>query len=198
MLEQKCSWCLSDPLYEKYHDEEWGVAVHDDQKLFEMLILEGAQAGLSWFTILKRREGYRKAFFNFDVKKIDRYNKEDKAEEKKILVEKLMQNENIIRNRLKIESVFINAEKFIQVQKEYGSFANYIWGYTDGKIIKNNPKDMKDAVASSELSDAISKDLKRRGFKFVGSTIMYAYLQAVGVVDDHFEYCWRRENKKEK
>ena len=188
---KRCFWCGDDPLYCDYHDNEWGVPVKDDTKLFEMLLLEGAQAGLSWYTILKKRDGYRKAFFGFDVQKLDRLNLAENQTEKDILVEKLMLDTAIVRNKLKILSVFTNAEKFLEIQKEYGSFSDYLWSYTDGKVIKNNIKDKKDILATSDLSDILSTDLKKRGFKFVGSTIIHAYLQAVGVADDHFDECFK-------
>lgn len=178
---ERCEWCLGNDLYEKYHDEEWGVPVHDDKILFEFLILEGAQAGLSWITVLKKRENYRKAFDNFDYKKIANYN-ENK-------VKKLMQNEGIIRNKLKINSAIKNAKAFIKIQKDFGSFNNYIWKFTNNKIIKNSWKSLNEIPAKTQLSDQISKDLKNRGFNFVGSTIVYAYLQAIGVVNDHIISC---------
>lgn len=178
----RCPWAkVTNPEYLKYHDEEWGKPQHDDIHLFEMLILEGAQAGLSWETILKRRENYRKAFNGFDPKKVALITPEK--------IEKLMLNEGIIRNRLKIESTVINAKAFLNVQKEFGSFDKYLWGWVNFKPIINNPTDMKGVPAKTSLSDQISKDLKKRGFKFVGSTIIYAYLQAVGVIDDHLVEC---------
>lgn len=180
----RCKWCLSDPIYIKYHDEEWGVPVHDDKKLFEFLVLEGAQAGLSWLTILKRRQGYKQAFHNFDVQKVARMTKGD--------VEKLMNNEKIIRNRAKIEATIGNAKKFIEVQKEFGSFDTYSWGFVKGKPIVNRRRTHAGIPATSKESDAFSKDLKERGFKFVGSIIMYAHMQAVGMVNDHIEKCFRR------
>lgn len=179
---KRCKWAEKEVFHE-YHDKEWGVPVHDDRLLFEMLILEGAQAGLSWETILKRRDGYRKAYKNFDVVKVSRFTDRYK--------EKLRLNEAIIRNRLKIEASVINAQKFIEVQKEFGSFDKYIWSFTDGKVIKNKFKFLRDLPATTELSDRVSKDLKKRGFKFVGSTIIYAYLQAIGVVNDHEVGCFR-------
>lgn len=182
---KRCAWCEKDDLYRKYHDEEWGVPVYDDQKLFEFLILESFQAGLSWYTILKKRENFRKAFDQFDYKKIAQYN-EDKIQE-------LLQNEGIIRYRLKIESAITNAIAFMKVQEEFGSFSNYIWKFTGGKPINNNPKTMQDIPATTPLSDAISKDLKKRGFKFVGSTTVYAHMQATGMVNDHVEDCWKRK-----
>lgn len=182
----RCGWVnLGEPLYVEYHDKEWGVPVHDDRLLFEFLILEGAQAGLSWLTILKRREGYRKAFANFDVKKVAKYDEEK--------IEELMQNEGIIRNRLKIESTVKNAKCFIEIQKEFGSFDEYVWGFVGGKPRKNNWKSMKEVPAATEEAKALSKDLLKRGFKFVGPTIMYAFMQAVGMVDDHTCDCFRKK-----
>ncbi len=177
----RCDWCLSDPIYIKYHDAEWGVPAHNDRKHFEFLILEGAQAGLSWLTILKRREGYKKAFANFDPKKVAAFTARDVA--------RLMKDIGIIRNRLKIESAINNAELFLKIQKEFGSFDKYLWGFTKGKSVIGKRKTIKDIPATSPLSDAISQDLKSRGFKFVGSTIVYAHLQAVGVVNDHLVSC---------
>lgn len=178
----RCPWCLSDPIYIKYHDEEWGRPVHDDRTLFEFLILEGAQAGLSWITILKRRAGYKKAFKNFDVKKVSIINRSE--------INRLLKNEEIIRNKLKIESTISNAKAFLQIQKEFGSFDKYIWSFTKGKRITNHPKKLKDLKSKSLLSDKISIDLKKRGFRFVGSTIIYAYLQAIGIIDDHLDSCF--------
>ena len=169
---------------EKYHDEEWGIPVKDDKKLFEFLVLEGAQAGLSWSTILKRRENYGKAFDNFDAKKISMY-----SEEK---INDLLKNEGIIRNRLKILSVVNNAKKFLELQKEFGSFSNYLWRFTNEKQIKNNFKNMGDIPSKTNISDAISKDLKSRGFSFVGTTIIYAFMQAVGIVNDHVSDCFKK------
>ena len=180
---KRCTWCEGLGIYEDYHDEEWGVPVHDDQKLFEMLILEGAQAGLSWITILKKRENYRKAFNNFDYKKIARYT------DKKI--EKLLQDPGIVRNKLKVNGTRTNAKLFMEVQKEFGSFDKYIWQFVGGKPIKNKFKKMKDVPATTPESDAMSKDLKKRGFKFVGSTICYAFMQACGMVNDHTTDCFR-------
>ncbi len=185
----RCSWANPDnPLYVKYHDEEWGRPVFDDRHLFEMLILEGAQAGLSWETVLKKRERYREVFDHFDVKKVSHYD-EDKVRE-------LLQDSGIIRNRLKIESAILNAKAFIEIQKEFGSFSKYLWGFVQGRPIVNNPKTVNDLPSRSDLSDKISKDLKKRGFKFVGTTIIYAYLQAVGIVQDHFVDCQSRLAKK--
>lgn len=166
-----------------YHDKEWGVPVHDDRLLFEFLILEGAQAGLSWTTILKKRENYRKAFYNFDVKKIIRFVPRN--------FDKLMSDPGIIRNRLKINASMINARAFLEVQKEYGSFNNYIWQFTGGKPIRNRWKKLTDIPSTTKESDAMSKDLKKRGFKFTGSTICYAFMQAVGLVNDHETDCFR-------
>lgn len=187
---ERCGWCISDPLYIKYHDEEWGVPVHDDKKHFEFLILEGAQAGLSWLTILKRREGYRKAFCNFDVNKVARLKQKD--------IEKLIKNEQIIRNRLKIESTVSNAKAFLAVQEEFGSFDQYCWSFVEGKPMINKRRSLKDIPPTSKQSDAWSKDLKQRGFKFVGSTIIYAHMQAVGMVNDHLVSCFRYKNKRSK
>ncbi|MFP5440026.1 MAG: DNA-3-methyladenine glycosylase I [Gammaproteobacteria bacterium] len=179
----RCPWCGTDPLYVAYHDREWGVPVHDDRTWFEFLVLEGAQAGLSWITILKKRENYRKAFDNFDVQKVARYTP--------ARIEKLLQDPGIVRNRLKVESTVSNAKAFIAVQKEFGSFDAYMWQWTGGKPVINRPRSLKDVPASTELSDRISKDMKKRGFRFVGSTIIYAHLQATGVVNDHLVSCHR-------
>ena len=186
---KRCTWCegLFDD-YVRYHDEEWGVPVHDDHKHFEFLILEGAQAGLSWSTILKRREGYRKAFADF--------NPEVVAEYDELKYESLLQDSSIIRNRLKIKSAINNARRFLEVQKEFGSFDNYIWKFTDGKPLINAWEKMSDIPASTELSDKVSKDLKKRGFNFVGSTIIYAHLQATGIVNDHEVSCFRYKELK--
>lgn len=180
----RCAWCGNDVLYQKYHDEEWGRAVTDDEIMFEFLILESFQAGLSWITILRKRENFRKAFDNFDYKKIAEYNEEK--------IEALMQDSGIIRNRLKIKASISNAQKFLELQKEFGSFYNYISKFTGGKRIVNQWKDHREAPATTELSDAISKDLKKKGFKFLGSTVVYAHLQATGVVDDHISECWKK------
>lgn len=179
----RCSWCGEDPLYVKYHDEEWGVPVYEDDKLFEFLILETFQAGLSWITILKKRENFRKAFDNFDYKKISNYD-ESKLEE-------LMNNSGIIRNKLKIKATVSNAQAFMSIQKEFNSFSDYIWKYINGKPIINTWNSLKDIPAKTELSDLISKDLKKRGFKFVGSTVIYAHMQATGMVNDHIKSCFR-------
>lgn len=181
---KRCGWVPeNNPKYQKYHDEEWGVPVHEEQKLFEMLILEGAQAGLSWETVLKKRDGYKKAFNNFDIKKCAKMSDEE--------LEALIQNPEIIRNRLKIFSVRKNAVAFLEIQKEFGSFDNYIWSYVQGKPIINNLSSISQIPAKTELSDKISKDLKKRGMSFVGSTIIYAYMQAVGIVNDHTTDCFR-------
>ncbi|MGZ3772691.1 MAG: DNA-3-methyladenine glycosylase I [Pseudobdellovibrionaceae bacterium] len=179
----RCDWCLSDPIYIKYHDEEWGIPVHDDKKLFEFLILEGAQAGLSWLTILKRRAGYKKAFANFNAEKVARFTQRD--------VERLLKFEGIIRNRAKIESAITNAQAFLDIQEEFGSFDEYSWRFVGGKTIVNKRRSLKDIPSTSKESDAFSKDLKQRGFKFVGSTIIYAHMQAVGMVNDHLVSCFR-------
>lgn len=184
-IKTRCAWCEKDDLYRKYHDEEWGIPVYDDSTLFEFLILETFQAGLSWYTILKKRENFREAFDHFNYKKMALYT-EDKIQE-------LLQNEGIIRYRLKIESAISNAIAFMKVQEEFGSFSKYIWQFTDGKPIDNKPTTLKDIPATSPLSDAISKDLKKRGFKFVGSTTIYAHMQATGMVNDHVESCWTRK-----
>ena len=179
----RCAWATSDPLYQKYHDHEWGVPVHDDRKLFEMLTLEGAQAGLSWITILKKRENYRRALNSFDVKKIARYNAKKMNE--------LLKNEGIVRNRLKLESTITNARAFLEVQKDFGSFNKYIWQFVGNSPITNNPRQQKDVLPTTSESDAMSKDLKKRGFRFVGSTICYAFMQATGMVNDHLAGCFR-------
>jgi DNA-3-methyladenine glycosylase I len=183
-LKKRCHWCGTDPLYVKYHDEEWGKPVFDDKVLFEFLILEGAQAGLSWITILRRREGYRKAFLDFDVQKVAQLTEAD--------VERLLQFEGIIRHRLKIESAIKNAKLFMGVQKEFGSFANYIWGFMPDKKPMINHFKKGEFVTRTEISDAIAKDMKKRGFKFFGTTICYAFMQAVGMVNDHVMDCVAR------
>lgn len=184
---QRCGWAKND-LAINYHDAEWGVPQHDDQKLFESLILEGAQAGLSWDTILRKRENYRAAFDTFDAKKIAAYDEKKCAE--------LLLNEGIIRNRLKIASAIQNAKAFLEIQKEFGSFDFYIWNFVGGKPIVNKWKNLREVPARTETSDAISKDLKRRGFNFVGSTIMYAFMQACGLVNDHLTHCFRYNELK--
>ena len=183
MKNQRCDWCGNDPLYVEYHDNEWGVPVFDDAKLFEFLILETFQAGLSWITVLKKRENFRVAFDGFNYKKIATYN-EAKFNE-------LLQNKGIIRNKLKIKATISNAVAFMEVQKEFGSFSNYIWKFTNEKPIVKNWKEMKELPSNTELSDIISKDLKKRGFKFVGSTVIYAHMQATGMVNDHVKDCFR-------
>lgn len=180
----RCAWCEKDDLYRDYHDNEWGKPVYDDQLLFEFLILETFQAGLSWYTILAKRNNFRKAFAQFDYKKVAQY---DEAK-----IQELMLDAGIIRNQLKIRAAVSNAIVFMEVQKEFGSFSNYIWKFTDGKPIDNRPKTLKEVPASTPLSDAISKDLKKRGFKFVGTTVVYAHMQATGMVNDHAMDCWTR------
>lgn len=182
-MQTRCGWVTSDPLYLSYHDAEWGVPEYDDRKLFELLILEGAQAGLSWLTILKKREHYRSAFAKFDAKKITTFTDCDVA--------KLLTNEGIVRNRLKIAATIQNARSFLVVQKEHGSFANYLWQFVDGKPKTNAWKTLKDVPAKTAESDVMSKDLSKRGFKFVGSTICYAFMQATGMVNDHLVDCFR-------
>jgi len=180
----RCGWCEKDDLYREYHDKEWGKPVYDDQQLFEFLILETFQAGLSWHMILKKRDNFRVAFADFDYKKVAHYD-EDK-------IQKLLMDVGIIRNKLKVRAAVANAIAFIEVQKEFGSFSNYIWKFTNGKPIDNSPKTLKEIQSSTPLSDAISKDLKKRGFKFAGTTVVYAHLQATGMVNDHLENCWTR------
>ena len=181
----RCGWCLSDPIYVKYHDEEWGTPVHDDKLLFEFLVLESFQAGLSWLTILKKRENFRKAFSNFDVKKVAKY------DEKKY--EALMQDAGIIRNQLKIRAAINNAQRFIEIQKEFGSFDKYVWSFVGEKPLRNKLKSLKEIQPKTKISDAMSADMGKRGFKFRGSTICYAFMQAVGMVDDHLDNCWRKK-----
>ena len=182
----RCKWAEGVGLnYIEYHDTEWGVPVHDDRTQFEFLILEGAQAGLSWSTILNKRDGYRKLFAEFDVEKVARFTKNR--------VEKLLLNPSIVRNRLKVESTVSNAKAFIAVQEEFSSFSDYIWGFVDGRTIRNKFKKDSDIPATSTESDALSKDLKKRGFRFVGSTIMYAHMQATGLVNDHVVACFRHK-----
>jgi DNA-3-methyladenine glycosylase I len=179
----RCGWCLKFDEYIQYHDEEWGVPVHDDQTHFEFLILEGAQAGLSWSTVLKKREGYREAFANFDPQKVARF-----TEAK---LEKILLDPKIVRNRLKVYSAVNNAKRFLEVQKEFGSFNSYIWGFVNNRPIVNNWKSLKEVPATTKESDALSKDLIKRGFKFVGSTVIYAHMQACGLVNDHLVDCFR-------
>lgn len=181
---KRCQWCTSgNDLYVDYHDNEWGVPVHDDIRHFEFLILEGAQAGLSWATVLNKRDAYRKAFLGFDPQKVARFNSRK--------IESLLANPGIIRNRLKVNSSVTNAKAFLAVQKEFGSFDDYIWRFVDGKPVQNRWKRMDQLPATSPISDALSKDLKKRGFKFVGSTIIYAHMQAIGMVNDHEVGCYR-------
>ncbi len=183
MIKSRCSWCGDDPLYTAYHDQEWGVPVFNDNQLFEFLLLETFQAGLSWITILRKRENFRSAFDGFDYKKIASY------DEKKYEV--LLLDAGIIRNKLKIKASIANAQAFIKLQKEHGSFSSYFWKFTDGKPIQNDWLGFNQVPATTNLSDTISKDLKKKGFKFVGSTVVYAYMQAVGMVNDHVENCFR-------
>ena len=183
MEKSRCGWAGKEEIYVKYHDEEWGVPVRDDQKQFEFLILETFQAGLSWITILRKRENFRKTFDNFDYKKIASYNEEK--------IQSLLEDEGIIRNKLKVRATVTNAQAFMKVQKEFGSFCDYIWGFVDHKPVNEKRKTLKDIPATSELSDKISKDLKKRGFKFVGSTVVYAHLQATGIINDHVVDCFR-------
>lgn len=182
-MKSRCYWCGVDPLYVDYHDKEWGVPVKDDNTLFEFLTLETFQAGLSWITVLRKRENFRKAFDLFDYKKIANY-----TEAK---MESLLKDEGIIRNKLKIKAAVTNAQAFMEVQKEFGSFSHYIWGFVDGKPIKNSWASKHDIPANTPLSDTISKDLKKRGFKFVGTTVVYAHMQATGMVNDHLVDCFR-------
>ena len=183
MKKHRCGWCIGDPLYEKYHDEEWGVPVKDDETLFEFLMLETFQAGLSWITVLRKRENFRIAFDNFDFNTISNYS-EDK-------LENLIQDTGIIRNKLKIKATVTNAQAFIKIREEFGSFSKYIWNFTNGNPIINELTHYKQAPANTPLSDQISKDLKKRGFKFVGTTVIYAHMQATGMVNDHEVGCFR-------
>jgi DNA-3-methyladenine glycosylase I len=179
----RCPWAGNDPLYVAYHNEEWGVPVHDDSKLFEMITLEGAQAGLSWITILRKRKNYRKAFSGFDPRKVARF---DAAK-----IRRLLKDEGIVRNRLKVASTVTNAKAFLAIQKEFGSFDRYLWEFVGGRQIQNSHRVMGEVPPRSEISDRLSKDLKKRGFRFVGSTICYAFMQAVGMVNDHLVECPR-------
>ncbi|WML37263.1 DNA-3-methyladenine glycosylase I [Clostridium sp. OS1-26] len=185
---ERCSWCGDDPLYTKYHDEEWGVPVHDERKHFEFLVLESAQAGLSWITILRKRENYRIAYDNFDPDKVANY-----SEEK---INELLQNSGIVRNRRKIEASINNAKMFLDIQKEFGSFDNYIWKFVNYRPVINSWESISDVPATSTLSDEVSKDLKKRGFKFLGSTIIYSHLQATGIINDHIVNCFRYNDLK--
>jgi DNA-3-methyladenine glycosylase I len=185
MEKKRCGWCEKDDLYRNYHDEEWGNPVYDDDTIFEFLVLETFQAGLSWYTILTKRENFRKAFDNFDYKKVATYNETK--------IEALKEDAGIIRNGLKIKATVTNAQAFIKVQEEFGTFSKYIWDFVGGKPIDNKPKSLQEVAATTEISDRLSKDLKKRGFKFVGSTVVYAHMQATGMVNDHVEDCWKRK-----
>lgn len=185
MTKTRCGWVSDDPIYIVYHDEEWGVPVHDDGRLFEFLILETFQAGLSWITVLRKRENFRKAFAHFDVKKVAAF---DDAK-----IASLMEDAGIIRNGAKIRAAVSNARAFIRVQQEFGSFSTYIWGFVDGKPVQNSRASLKEVPPTTEISDALSKDLKKRGFKFVGSTVVYAHMQATGMVNDHTTDCFRHK-----
>ena len=182
---QRCAWCEKDDLYRNYHDNEWGKPVYDDATIFEFLILETFQAGLSWYTVLAKRENFRKAFDNFDLIKIANYSEDKMAE--------LAEDAGIIRNKLKIKATVTNAQAFMKVQEEFGTFSKYIWEFVDGKPIDNQPKTLSEVKATTPISDALSKDLKKRGFKFVGSTVMYAHMQATGMVNDHILECHKRK-----
>lgn len=184
----RCSWCSKDDLYKDYHDNEWGQPLHDDRQLFELLCLEGAQAGLSWYTVLRKRENYRKAFDGFDANKMSKYNAKK--------IEALLQDEGIIRNKLKVNAFVQNAKAFLAIQKEFGSFDKYIWQFVGGKPVVNDVKGMGNVPAKTAQSDAMSKDLLKRGFKFVGSTICYAFMQASGMVDDHVNDCWKKKKSR--
>jgi DNA-3-methyladenine glycosylase I len=183
MDKQRCGWCIGDALYEAYHDKEWGVPVKDDATIFEFLILETFQAGLSWITVLKKRDNFRRAFDHFDYKKIAQYDQAKKDE--------LLQNPGIIRNKLKVNATVSNAQAFLKIQEEFGTFSSYIWSFVYNKPIKNTVKNYKEAPANTPISDTLSKDLKKRGFKFVGSTVIYAHMQATGMVNDHEISCFR-------
>ncbi|MDY6173140.1 MAG: DNA-3-methyladenine glycosylase I [Fusobacterium necrophorum] len=183
----RCNWCEKDNVYREYHDKEWGKAVYDDNVIFEFLVLESFQARLSWYTILKKRENFRRAFDKFDYKRIALYDSQK--------VEELMTNRGIVRNRLKILATINNAQKFMEIQKEFGSFSKYIWDFVGGKPIINHPKSLKDIPATSSISDTIAKDLKKRGFRFLGSTVVYAYMQTTGMVNDHIVDCFCKNMK---
>lgn len=183
MIKHKCAWCLGDAEYEAYHDKEWGVPVYDDAVFFEFLVLETFQAGLSWITILRKRDNFKNAFDNFNYKKIANYQQPK--------IDSLLQHSGIVRNKLKVNGTVTNAKLFMEIQKEFGSFSNYIWKFVDGKPITNRVENYKEAPTTTDISDAISKDLKKRGFKFVGSTVMYAFMQATGLVNDHEVDCFR-------
>lgn len=182
---RRCPWAGNDPLMVAYHDREWGVPVHDDRVLYELLVLEGAQAGLSWATVLRKREGYRAAFLGFDMRRVARFGKRE--------VGRLMRDPGIVRNRLKIEATIENARKVLEVARELGSFDAYVWGFVGGKTMRRRRRGMRDVPATTAESDALAKDLKRRGFRFVGSTTVYAFMQAVGMVDDHVVGCFRHK-----
>ncbi|NLM74685.1 MAG: DNA-3-methyladenine glycosylase I [Clostridiaceae bacterium] len=182
---ERCPWCGTDELYVRYHDEEWGVPVYDDKKHFEFLVLESAQAGLSWITILRKRENYRKAYDDFNVEKVARYGEAQ--------IQELLKNKGIVRNRRKIEASLNNARRFIEIQKEFGSFNKYIWSFVDNKPVINHWMHISEVPANSGLSDRVSKDFKKRGFKFLGSTIVYSYLQATGIINDHLVSCFRHK-----
>jgi len=189
-MKKRCGWCGKDPLYIDYHDNEWGVPVHDDKLLFEFLILEGAQAGLSWLTILKKRENYRKAFHGFNYKKIANYTEKD--------IERLLGDPGIVRNKRKIESTIKNAIGFLKIQEEFGSFDRYLWGYVRGNPIQNNLGSIEELPTKTDISEKLSKDLKKRGFNFVGPTICYAFMEAIGMVNDHMTDCFRHKEVKTK
>jgi DNA-3-methyladenine glycosylase I len=184
----RCGWCGTDPLYVRYHDEEWGVPVHSDRKMFEFLVLESAQAGLSWITVLRKRKEYKKVFANFDFTKVATFTKRD--------VERLLKNPGIIRNRLKIETAISNAKHFLEIRNEFGTFCNYLWGFVDGTPLRTSRKTLRDIPAVTPLAETIAKDLKKRGFRFLGPTIVYAHLQATGIVNDHIESCWVQNQGK--
>jgi DNA-3-methyladenine glycosylase I len=184
----RCAWCGTDPLYVRYHDEEWGVPLHDDRRLFEAIVLDGAQAGLSWITILRKRENYRTAFHDFDIERVARITP--------ARIEKLMLDPGIVRNRMKIESAVKNARATLRIQEEFGSLSAWYWRFVDGVPIINHPRTLADIPSKTPLSDRISKDLKQRGFNFVGSTIIYAMMQATGMVDDHVVSCWRKRGER--
>ena len=188
-MKKRCEWCGTEPIYVDYHDNEWGVLVHDERLLFEMIVLDGAQAGLSWITVLKKRDSYREAFDNFDARKVADYNNNK--------IEELLKNPGIIRNRLKVKSAVKNAKVFLKIQDECGSFDKYIWQFVNHRPIQNKWKSMGEIPAKTAESDAMSKDLKKWGFSFVGSTICYAFMQAAGMVNDHAEYCYRYNEVKE-
>ena len=182
----RCDWCLSDPLYLEYHDREWGVPVRDDRKQFEFLVLESAQAGLSWLTILKRRDGYKRLYEGFDAEKVAKFDETH--------IQQMLQDPRIIRNRKKIESSINNARRFLEIRDQYGTFSTYLWGFTDGKQVVNHFRSLSELPATTSLSDRIARDMKNRGFRFLGSTIIYAHLQATGLVNDHLVGCFRYQD----